>query len=200
MCGDGSNPDHVSKLLGRNQIELILTDPPYDMHGKEVSEILDNFGNRVAMLSRNKQIYQVLEQGWDFKLDLVWKRKTPVSFPYFTNPVMYHNTIAFFTKDGLSLGWKRPEKNFGSVIEIDSKDEFVMGKKYHAKGMILFVEILKGFDHNKIADPFLGTGASLLATQEQGKKLFGIEINPEIFAVGLERMADAGFTPVLNQS
>ena len=32
MCGDATNPEDVKKLVGENKIDLLLTDPPYNVN------------------------------------------------------------------------------------------------------------------------------------------------------------------------
>lgn len=38
MCGDSTNPDDVEKLIGNNEIDLIVTDPPYNVDLGEVNK------------------------------------------------------------------------------------------------------------------------------------------------------------------
>ena len=42
-----------------------------------------------------------------------------------------------------------------------------------------------------IADPFLGSGTTMVACQNLNRKCLGIEISPEYCAVILQRMTDA---------
>ena len=56
--------------------------------------------------------------------------------------------------------------------------------------------MLKGFDFEVIGDPFLGSGASLIACEALGKSLFGMEIRKEVVGVCLERCASFGLDVV----
>ena len=48
-----------------------------------------------------------------------------------------------------------------------------------------------------VFDPFLGSGSTLLASENLGRVCYGIELNPGYAAVILQRAADAGLTPTL---
>ena len=53
-------------------------------------------------------------------------------------------------------------------------------------------------DADSIYDPFLGSGTTLIACEQLGRKCRGIEISPAYVAVTLQRWADAtGGTPEL---
>jgi DNA modification methylase len=43
-----------------------------------------------------------------------------------------------------------------------------------------------------VADPYLGSGTTLVAADELGRRGIGIEIEPRFCAVALQRMADRG--------
>lgn len=51
-----------------------------------------------------------------------------------------------------------------------------------------------------VADPFLGSGTTMVAAQQIGRRCYGMEISPEYCAVILERMAAMGLKPELIQS
>jgi adenine-specific DNA-methyltransferase len=46
-----------------------------------------------------------------------------------------------------------------------------------------------------IADPFLGSGTTMVAAEQLGRVCYGMEIEPRYVAVSLQRMADMGLTP-----
>jgi DNA modification methylase len=49
----------------------------------------------------------------------------------------------------------------------------------------------------RVADPFLGSGSTLIAAEQVGCQCFGIELDPEYVAVILERAEKFGLTPKL---
>jgi DNA modification methylase len=46
-----------------------------------------------------------------------------------------------------------------------------------------------------VCDPFLGSGTTMVACENLGRKCYGMEIEPKYCAVILERMSDMGLTP-----
>lgn len=51
-----------------------------------------------------------------------------------------------------------------------------------------------------VCDPFLGSGTTMVAAEQLGRKCYGMEIEPKYVAVTLERMADMGLKPELVSS
>ncbi len=49
-----------------------------------------------------------------------------------------------------------------------------------------------------IADPFLGSGTTIVAAEQTGRLCYGIELAPKYCAVVLERLAGMGLTPALS--
>lgn len=48
-----------------------------------------------------------------------------------------------------------------------------------------------------VYDPFMGTGPTLVACEQLGRRGYGMEIEPKYVAVSLERLAGMGLTPKL---
>lgn len=95
-----------------------------------------------------------------------------------------------------NMAGARPRPNFPSVIE--TRHEFFDEIVGHGKAADVFVEMLRGFGWKIVADPFLGTGATLLACETLGRECNGTENNPATFAVALQRYQDAfGIKPEL---
>jgi len=49
-----------------------------------------------------------------------------------------------------------------------------------------------GGAEDDVYDPFLGSGTTMLAAEQLGRKCLGLELNPEYVAIILQRMIDAG--------
>lgn len=63
----------------------------------------------------------------------------------------------------------------------------------------LVTEMLGSFsDAGDIAyEPFLGSGTTMVAAEQLGRRCYGMEIEPKYVAVALERMSGMGLTPRL---
>jgi DNA modification methylase len=57
---------------------------------------------------------------------------------------------------------------------------------------------MAGFSWKRVADPFSGTGATLLACEARERQCFAMELDPVTAAVALERWSDAGLSPQLS--
>jgi len=85
-------------------------------------------------------------------------------------------------------------------VQLDVQDD--QGNKYHPtpKPVELFEVLLRRFSKpaQLIADPFLGSGTTLIACERLGRRCRAIEIEPKYVAVALERWATmTGRTPIL---
>jgi len=199
MCGDSLSSSDVSLLLEGDRPDLVVTDPPYDMPVSSVRQALSHFADRAAVLSGGKQAFGLAGDGWRYCFDLVWKTRQPRSFPTPYQPVFYHHNILMLRRGEAPLGWQRPFPNFGSVIELE-ETEFVDTEFGHGKSPGVFVAMLQGFAYELCADPFMRTGASVLACETLGKVCYAMELDPTILAVALERVSQYGLVPTLAAS
>jgi len=185
-----------SKNYNFQDVDGILTDPPYNMDGESIIDIFEDIAPSAMALVGDKQAHE-LTKYWDLRLNFVWERRRPRSLPSKNSPVMYHIQCILITKNSkIKHGWQRPYPQFGSIIRCES--EFKDTKMGHGKSAEIFTEMLCGFPWKIIADPFLGTGASLLAARKAGCTILGTEQIPSTFAVMLERYQEStGETPRL---
>lgn len=61
-------------------------------------------------------------------------------------------------------------------------------------------KLLKPLPWETVADPFCGTGATILACENQGRVCHATEVQPETAAIALQRCAEAGLEPTLAAS
>lgn len=191
MCGDNGRPEDIDKLMDGKKANAVVTDPPFELSGSAVLAACGNFSDVAVVLTGSRQAFGLCRDGWEYHHDFIWRRRRPRSFPTDNQPVFYHNTILVLTRNGKKNGWKRPRPDFGSVIEL-ANSEFVDTEMGHGKSAELFVEMLSGFRHKIWADPYAGTGASLLGCEALGKTAYCMEISPTTTAVALQRFQDSG--------
>lgn len=197
LCGDSQDQEAIKRLTADYSIEAIITDPPFELASDKIRAIFDPLAPRAAvMMGIGWRPYDLPRDGWVSRLDLVWERTAPQSFPVPAMPIVYHNNILFMTKGFKTrLGWLRPDAGFGSVIRLQESDqrEWRYGLGY-AKPVAIFVEMLKGFEWERWFDPFLGSGASLLACNLLGMECRGIERDSATLAVAIHRAVESGLT------
>jgi hypothetical protein len=192
MCGNSLDVKDVSLLTQNQRIDGICTDPPYELHGQQVRDALEMVSDVAIVLAADKQAFE-LTRFWDFRLDFIFHHRKSRSFPTKNLPVFFHTHCVVIARTArVKTGWQRPRPDFGSIIEVEN--EYEDNEMGHGKSSELFQEMLAGFKWKTVGDPFVGTGASLLACEAQGRVLLGMEREPKTLAVALERATRAGLT------
>jgi DNA modification methylase len=192
MCGDAGDRRSVGRLLDGQEIDGIVTDPPYELDGYFIRDIINGFDvDRAVVLTGQYQAYGLIGGSWKFAFELVWVHRTSRSIPSKFTPNMHHANFVMITRGAARLGWQRPYPDFSSVIQLDGAEydnRFSYGKMPE-----LFERVLLGFKHKVWADPFFGYGATLAACENLGKTIYAMEISSEVVALALERFAEEGY-------
>jgi DNA modification methylase len=220
LCGDSTNTDDVARLMGGEKADAVVTDPPYGMN------LNTEWGDRVGTWDRNVKSYSPVENDdkpFDRSSILIQAKEE-----FWFGGDYYVDTLPNFGKDGSWLVWdKRQEGSLddmrGNAFELCwSKQRHrrelmriawvgVLGhnktddgaSKFHPtqKPVKLLKWIIETFtdSNSTVADPFLGSGTTLVACEQTGRKGRGLEIEPKYCAVILERMSGMGITPRLSE-
>ena len=218
MCGDATDPEMMTELMGGGLADLYLTDPPYnvdytDGHENERKIMNDHFdtdeqcGEKLWLPAFENartnckdccSVYCFMPQGgthmmmmmmmakagWNVKHELIWKKQSIVlnraDYNYQHEPFMY--------------GWNKTHKFYGkgefkntSVWEIDrptkSKEHPTM------KPIRLLTEILLNATQkgDSVLDNFGGSGSTLIACEQLGRKCYMMELDPHYVDVIIER-------------
>lgn len=180
--GDALDPSLAVRCDG------VCTDPPYELDAEAVAGALENYSDIAVMLCGGSLAFGLT---WHVNLDFVWKRRRPRSFPTDHMPVLYHSNVLVLTKsEAVKSGWRRPHPGFGSIFE--TAKEFEKTEHGQAKTAELMQLMMAGFKWKTVADPFVGSGATILACEATGRRCVATELSPAFAAVTLERCAMAG--------
>jgi len=192
MIGDSSDSAHVAELMGGARADGICTDPPFDLSADRVACCLDNYANVAVLMGGCRQLFDFC-RFWYVRLDLLWVRNKPRFVPHLNLPLIYHEQIVIATRtSNLASGWKRPTPEFGSVLNLEKDFGETITGFGQGKSADIFEFMLAGFRWNTVADPFCGTGATILACETTGRRCLAMEIDPKHAAVALQRCSDAG--------
>ena len=217
MCGDSTDKATVEKLMNGNKADLYLTDPPYnvnytDGHENERKILNDHFktdeqcGEELWLPAFNNarefsndccsvycfmpqggthmMMMMMMKAGWQVKHELIWLKQSIVlnraDYNYQHEPFLY--------------GWNKTHKFYGkgkfkntSVWKIDrptkSKEHPTM------KPVELFAEILNNATENGdvVLDTFSGSGTTLIACEQLGRKCRAMELDPKYCDVIIKR-------------
>lgn len=221
LCGDCTQSDEVARLMGGATAAMLWTDPPYGVSyvGKTADGLtLENdgaadlpallkaaFANADRVLTDGAPIYiahpagplslifgqAVIKVGWRFHETLVWVKNAMVlghaDYHYQHEPILY--------------GWKGANRRwFGgrnqvSVFTIDKPQRSELHPTMKPTALIVACLQNSSAAGDVIYEPFAGSGGTLVACAQTGRRCFAMELAPKYCAVILERLASAGSAP-----
>lgn len=190
LCGDSTKVEDVERLMDGAKANLLLTDPPYGIkisanpirqkHEKsdwdekpiEPNIFLDMCDSAIIWGGN----YFNLKPSKGF---LIWDKKQPEDF-----------TLAM-----CEMAWTnidKPAKMFRKAVTSYAKEHPTQ------KPVELMQWCMERVD-GLIFDPFLGSGTTIIAAEQLGRKCYGMEISPKYCDVIIQRWENAtGKKAVLN--
>jgi DNA modification methylase len=212
LCGDSTDSDQVAKLMNGSKADMVFTDPPYGMHlDTDYSKLPDS--NRMG---KAKNYDNVKGDNDDFTNELIntifacfneCKEIFIWGADYFAELIPNKN-------DGSWIVWdKRVEEKFDKMI--GSAFELCWSKSKHQRKIARFNNTLfsgeqdaKNKVHptqkpiklaswfleqwsekdNLIADLYLGSGTTMVASHQLKRKCYGMELDPKYCDVIVKRM------------
>ena len=212
LCGDSTDSDQVAKLMNGQKADMVFTDPPYGMHLDTDYSKLPN-SNRMGKAKNydnvkgdnddftNELINTIFACFNDCKEIFIW------GADYFAELLPNKN-------DGSWIVWdKRVEEKFDKMI--GSAFELCWSKSKHQRKIARFNNTLfsgeqdaKNKVHptqkpiklafwfleqwsekdNLIADLYLGSGTTMVASHQLKRKCYGMELDPKYCQVIIDRM------------
>lgn len=216
MCGDSTNQKDVERLMNKQEVDLILSDPPYCSGGFQESgksqgskgtkgpnravanDTISTRGYRAMMkdvLARFDRaalcylftdwrmwvnLFDLCESaGFGVRNMIVWDKGTPGMGQGWRSQ---HELVMFGSR---GPGKFNPKLAQGNVIQCQRS-----GNKYHAteKPVELLETVLRTTAQAcSVADPFLGSGSTMVAAEIVGMPCFGMELKPGILQVAIDR-------------
>jgi DNA modification methylase len=210
LCGDSTKKEDVERVMGGEKASALLSDPPYGI-GYEYREHDDSSNEANAEL-----VEKAFSGGPGCK---IWTPGLPnlardiVRFGKAKVIVWFKKFAAAGNGIGGASVWepvlivgKPPAQNLKSdVIECMTDRAEVAStslRELHScpKPVSLYAQLLNSLTSARqiIYEPFSGSGTTIIACEQLGRKCRAIEISPAYVAVALQRWADAtGKTPRL---
>ena len=219
LCGDSTKRDDVEKVMGGEKAVVIFTDPPYRMEtegggalheqykrtAERIKDIVDfipgeflatlpsyfESGYNSTFIFCNKSLildYLIYAKENHFSANiLVWKKPVVVPFGDSHRPDIEY--LVFYRKKAKWINGLK-DANYSRCLEYPNQrsEEHPTIKPLELVDNQLRLTSEHG---DVIADPFIGSGTTMVACQNLGRKCRAIEISPEYCAVNLERMATA---------
>lgn len=203
-CADSTSESVVRALLGDIVPDLVLTDPPYCSGGfQEAGRAAGSVGTDAA----HKQIandrlstrgYQALLKQWLFDIAescgygvrsmIVWDKGTPGMGRGWR---AQHELILWackatppFDKYASGVGNVIGDKRTGNHNHTTEKPAKLLGALLANTPFV-----------HTVYDPFLGSGTTLVAAEQERRTGYGLELDPSYVAVTLERLEGLGLKP-----
>lgn len=225
LCGDSTKQKDVEKLMKGQRSVVCVTDPPYSVEyskshetrggdlgvhshyqepkdAKKVLQFIDLLPTDVLVFSYsiNRHLYEMCDalrkNKWEVRKELVWV-KDVFSFWRGAAYQQKHEPILLCTRNGANFRGSVPA-NQSTVFEFPKPKAHDLHPT--AKPVNLWAIFIK--NHSKkgeiVYDPFCGSGTTIVAAEQLGRKCYAIEISPEYVAVSIQRWVDlTGGKPLL---
>jgi len=224
MCGDSTNVEAVVELTGGAGVDMLLTDPPYnvayeggtgltiqndDMEDSQFRQFLrDAFVTADTVMKKGAVFYiwhadsegynfrgACQDAGWTVRQCLIWKKSSLVMGRQDYH--WKHEPCLYGWKDGAGHLWAADRKQT-TILEFEKPHR--NGEHPTMKPVALFeyqmLNNTKGGD--MVLDLFGGSGTTMLAAEKHGRHAYLMELDPKYCDVIVKRWEDfTGKTAVL---
>lgn len=183
--------------------DLVIADPPYDMPGKELAEILGRIrSDHLVLITSMRQLleFTAATPEWRLSFDFVLDAVMPKKSMNLRQPHYTHQTGVYMTRGKARPVFDRKRRQrsdtfdgkgfWPSVLRAprDRTDEHGMAKNLQA-----WTDILGSFDIASVVDPFAGSGTTAFAAIELGIDCTAVEIDETTFLPAKKRLKFLGW-------
>jgi len=167
LCGDAADPRDIARLLAGETPGLTVVDPPFEMPDSVWSVWIDDPS---IVFGQMRQMRMIPAKWWRFERVIV-KR-----YRHRSASVQIDHRHAFVAQVGSDRVVPHTSETFPSVLEQEADIEHD-----HQKPLKLLVEHMTRWTPpwDMVLDPFLGSGTTLIAAEQLGRKCYGMEISPQ---------------------
>lgn len=216
LCGDSTQTDEWHKLFGNEMADLVVTDPPYnvDYTGKtkeslkiendkkqdgEFYQFLYDFYTALSSYTKKGGAWYVWHadsEGANFRLAmknagimvkqcLIWVKNSMVMGRQDYH--WQHEPCLYGWKEGASHSWYADRKQT-TILNFDRPSR--NAEHPTMKPIPLIAYQIKNSSKNGdiVADGFLGSGTTMLACEQLGRRCYGMELDPKYCQVIIDRM------------
>ena len=215
LCGDSTKQKDVDRLMAGERADLWLTDPPYNVayEGKTKDALtIDNDSMadadfREFLVKCFSCAFQVLKPGASFYIwhadsegynfrgavhdcgeqvrqCLIWQKNVMVmgrqDYQWKHEPCLYG------WKKGASHGWYSDRKQT-TVLEFDRPSRSTEHPTMKPISLFSYQMANSTAPQVLVYDAFLGSGTTLIAAEQLGRKCYGMELSPQYCDVIVER-------------
>jgi site-specific DNA-methyltransferase (adenine-specific) len=212
MCGDSTSEINIEKLLDGNKVDLLFTDPPYNMHysgmgiipeNERVQSMVDFDANSINWLSNtdfgsmyiftSKDLipdYLKIFKDWKFNI-LIWEKTNnpPLTMNTFLPDIEY--LLYFHNGNRIWNNSLKPMEIYKKVYSSSRQEgQKEIGNVHPTmKPINLICDKLKisSNENSVVLDLFGGSGSTLIACEQLNRKCYMMELDPHYIDVIIER-------------
>ena len=221
LCGDSTKKEDVEKALGGASPLLMVTDPPYGveydatwrkavmpqtnpgktggMHGKvhnderaDWREAWALFGGDVAYVWHAGLFAPTVAEslaacGFELRSQIVWAKS---NFAIGRGDYHWKHEPCWYSVRKGKKGHTRGDRSQTTLWEIDKPQKSETGHSTQ-KPVECMARPIRNHDSEFVYEPFSGSGTTIIACEQLGRKCRAIEISPAYVAVAIQRWVDA---------
>jgi DNA modification methylase len=213
MCGDSTKAEHVAKLMDGQKAELLLTDPPYGISVVANNSVGGSkpFGdNKTGIVIKANDYAPIIgdettetAKNAYYECKNVTKSQIIFGGNYFTDFLSPSKCWIVWDKQNtgnfadVELAWTSFDKGAklysflwnGLVRGGDRKSEGIKRVHPTQKPVGLMGDILNDFtqENDNVLDVFGGSGSTLIACEQLGRKCYMMEMSPKYVDVIIKR-------------
>ena len=212
MCGDSTKKEDVEKLINNKVIDLIITDPPYNVDYEGVAGKIKNDH------LENNQFYEFLESAFINMFDSIKEGGSIYVFHADTEGLNFRNA---FMNAGFKLaecliwvknqfvmgrqdyqwkhepilyGWKEgvahyfiDDRSQSTVLEFEKPTRNVEHPTMKPINLLVYLIKNSSKEEDLILDLFGGSGSTLIAAEQTKRKCYTMELDPRYCDVIVKR-------------
>jgi len=213
LCGDATISTDVERLMDGQKADMVFTDPPYDIGtdgGWDVAnrpelEFIANFNpddflNVLPLYFEEKKLNSYIfcnkqllpdyltwarDSGYSFNV-LVWKKPNAIPIGDSHRPDIEY--LLLFRKNAIWNNGLSATVNYSRLIE--NQRETGLHPTMKPVAIITNQLLISSNKGSIVADPFLGSGSTLIACEKTNRKCYGMEIDPHYCDIIVKRWED----------
>ena len=203
LCGDSTDSDQVAKLMNGQKADMVFTDPPYGVNMNRSGKILnDNLSNDdLSNLLNSAFVNSILfSKDCHFYWWIGFKGYSLMEKCFIDNGIKIDNCIVW-NKPSIGLGktgyrYKHELCVFkGEINDKSLSDVWDFGRDREGLHPTMKpIELISYAMNNSskvndlVLDLFLGSGSTMVASNQVKRKCYGMELDPKYCQVIVDRM------------